>query len=145
MKKIRLFDRRVRSLDLGTKIDALRALAESNFESRENYVAAQDVAGGMAGERADLLEDSQRALTKVTLAETRLCYTVFDAFVRVCLFSRWSVLGPDSSPPFLPAFEFSVNSKFKLYVAAWTLPKTCISNKLHQKCDTSLSRKKRFH
>jgi hypothetical protein len=79
-----------------------------------------------AGEQANLLEGVKRALTEVTLAETYLCYTVVDAFVRVCLFSRWSVLGPDLSPLFLPAFEFSVNSKFKLNVAAWTLPKTCI-------------------
>ena len=32
-------------------MDALRALAESNFEGRENYVAAQDVAGGVADEK----------------------------------------------------------------------------------------------
>ena len=38
------------------------------------------------------------------------------------MFSRWSVLGPVVSPLFLPAFEFSVKSKFKLNVAAWTLP-----------------------
>ena len=38
------------------------------------------------------------------------------------MFSRWSVLGPVVSPLFLPAFEFSVKSKFKLNVAAWALP-----------------------
>jgi hypothetical protein len=35
-------------------MDALRALAESNFEGRENYVAAQNVAPNVAAEEADL-------------------------------------------------------------------------------------------
>jgi len=48
------------------------------------------------------------------MAEHCSAILLLDAFCHGLLVTRWSVVGSDSSPPFLPAVSFSAKSKLNV-------------------------------